>query len=98
MATSASGGLIPPAAAHATPSIPHWNPETGTFRYTRRDRALTGLTYTVWTSPDLLTWTEDLTAGQLPGNPDANGVLTEDVTLSPELLNNPSLFIHTSRA
>ena len=68
-------------------------PGTGTFRYTRRDRALTGLTHTVWTSTDLLTWTEDLTAGQLPGDPDANGVLTEEVTLSSELLASPSLYI-----
>jgi beta-lactam-binding protein with PASTA domain len=67
--------------------------ETGTFRYTRRDRALTGLTYSVWTSTDLITWAEDLTAGQVPGAPDAAGVLTEEVTLSPALRNNPSLFI-----
>jgi hypothetical protein len=91
-------GLDPTRASSCNAIQTPLNPETGTFRYTRRDRALTGLTYSVWTSPDLLTWSEDHTAGQLPGNPDANGALTEDVTLSPELLNNPSLFIQVRAA
>ena len=44
---------------------------TGAFRYSRRDRALTLLAYTVWTSTDLVTWTEDEGAEQ---SPDAPGV------------------------
>jgi hypothetical protein len=32
---------------------------TATFTYTRRDPALTGLDYKVWTSPDLNGWAED---------------------------------------
>jgi hypothetical protein len=86
-------GLDPTSGASHNPIITPLDRSTGTFRYTRRDRSLTGLTYSVWTSTDLLNWTEDLSAGQLPGEPGGNGVLTEDVTLSPELLVNPSLFI-----
>jgi hypothetical protein len=86
-------GLDPTDASSCQPIRTLLNPVTGTFRYSRRDRALTGLTYSVWTSPDLVNWTLDLTASQVPGEPDETGVLTEEVTLSPELLASPSLFI-----
>jgi autotransporter-associated beta strand protein len=86
-------GLDPTDASSCQPIRTLLNPVTGTFRYSRRDRALTGLTYSVWTSPDLVNWTLDLTASQVPGEPDETGVLTEEVTLSAELLASPSLFI-----
>ena len=60
--------------------------KSGSFTYTRRNRALTGLNYTVWTSPNLSDWTEDTGAQQTPGAPDGNGVQTVEVVLSPGLL------------
>ena len=61
--------LDPTNASSANPFSTPFEPLAGTFSYTRRDSALTGLTYTIWTSPDLETWTEDAgaTAGQTPG-------------------------------
>ena len=54
----------------------------GTITYTRRDPALTGMVYSVWTSSDLQAWTEDTAADarQVAGAPDANGVQTVTVT------------------
>jgi hypothetical protein len=93
-------GLDPTNAGSCRPIQSPLDPTTGVFRYTRRDRALTGLTYTVWTSTNLMDWTEDLGEGaaQTPGDPDDQGVLTEEVTLSPELLANPALFIQMRAA
>lgn len=64
----------------------------GTFSYTRRDPTLTGMNYTVWSSTDLLTWTEDAGAIQTPGGP-ADGVETVVVTLSRTLLSGTRLFV-----
>lgn len=66
---------------------------SGNFTYTRRDANLTGWTYKLWTSTDLVTWTEDTGASQTPGSPDANDVETVSVTISPALLTNPKLFV-----
>ena len=35
---------------------------TGTFSYTRRNPLLTNLTYTVWTSTNLVNWAKDTVA------------------------------------
>jgi autotransporter-associated beta strand protein len=68
-------GLDPTSGASVSPITVQLNKATGTFTYTRRDDALTGLSYKVWTSPDLTTWTEDATATQDDSaGPDANGV------------------------
>ena len=68
------------------------NPSDGTFRYTRRTRALTGLAYSVWYSTNLSQWFADTAAVQAPGAP-ANNVEAVDVTISPALLAEPKLFI-----
>ena len=86
-------GLNPTNASSVNPINFNTGLKSGSFTYTRRDRALTGLNYTVWTSPNLKDWTEDLGAAQTPGAPDGNGVQTVNVTLSPGPLANPSLFI-----
>lgn len=65
---------------------------TGNFSYTRRAQSLTGLNYTVWTSPDLVTWTQDTGSVQTPGAPVAE-VETVSVTLSPGLLAQTRLFV-----
>lgn len=83
-------GLDPTNASSVSPiSIPL--DATGRFSFTRRDDALTGLTYEVWTSTDLLVWTEDTAAVMTPGSP-MDEVETVAVTLSPILLAEPRLF------
>jgi hypothetical protein len=55
----------------------------GTLSFTRRDPALTGMTYEVWTSTDLVTWAEDTGAGQSPtSDTPVADVETVAVTLS----------------
>ncbi len=65
---------------------------TGSLSYTRRDSALSGLIYRVWTSSDLSTWTEDTGAVQLVGASDVNDVETVDVTLSGPLASERLFF------
>jgi hypothetical protein len=67
--------------------------DSGTLSYTRRKKSLTGLTYKVWTSADLETWTEDTgssqTATAIPGTENE----AVEVTLSPELAGDDRLFV-----
>ena len=85
-------GLNPTSGSSENPITVPLNKSAGTFSYTRRDQALTGLTYTVWTSTNLATWTVDAGAVQTPGAPAAN-VQTVAVTLSGALLTSPTLFV-----
>ena len=87
-------GLDPTLASPVTPILEAPGP-AGIFRYTRRDTARTGATYSIWTSPSLLpdSWTEDTEAGQVAGDPDANHVETVTVTLSPGRLGGARLFV-----
>jgi hypothetical protein len=76
-------GLDPTDPASVHPFMAPLDAGAGTFSYTRRDPALTGLTYTIWTSPDLSpgSWTED--AGATEGTiTKAGDVETVPVTLS----------------
>lgn len=86
-------GLAPNSGSSINPITTQLNRTAGTFTYQRRSS--TGLTYTVWTSEDLATWTKDSAAVQTPGTPDANNVQTVAVTLSatPKPLTAPKLFI-----
>lgn len=68
------------------------------FIYTRRDPALTGLNYKVWTSTNLTDWIEDIGALQTPGTPGPDEVQTVDVALRTGLLINPSLFVQVRAA
>ena len=89
-------GLIPNSGASVNPITAQLNKTTGTFTYTRRDPVTkaTGLTYTIWTSTNLATWTQEtnLTAVQNPGAPDGNGIQSVLVTLTPAPT-APKLFI-----
>lgn len=86
-------GLNPITAASSKPVRFSSALTSGTFSYTRRNQALTGLNYSVWTSTNLIDWFEDTTAQQSPGTPNSNGIETVETTLSPELLGNTKLFI-----
>ncbi len=83
-------GLNPTSGASVSPITAPLNQTTGMFSYTRRATpAITGLTYTVLTSTDLVTWTPDagavaesvVTAGEVQtvtftvSNPAVNGQL-----------------------
>ena len=91
-------GFDPTDAASQGPIVELLGP-AGSFRYTRRDPALTGLSYTVWTSPDLQTWSEDTGALQetTPDTP-APDIETVEVTLSPTLLDEARLFFRVRAA
>jgi hypothetical protein len=86
-------GLNPTRGSSVNPISVPFNRAAGTFSYTRRNPTLTNLTYTVWTSATLGSWTEDSTALQSPGTPDANGMQVVGVTLTPGLLAAPALFV-----
>jgi beta-lactam-binding protein with PASTA domain len=77
-------GLDPTNASSFNPIRTLLDATNGTFTYTRRNPALTGYAYTVLTSENLVAWHEDAGAQQAPGTPDADGVQTVAVTLSPE--------------
>jgi autotransporter-associated beta strand protein len=86
-------GLIPNSGSSVNPIVVPFDKATGTFSYTRRvTPTSTGLEYTVWTSTDLGTWTQD--SGATEGIISTSGeVETVPVTISSGLLTNPKLFI-----
>jgi alpha-galactosidase len=90
-------GLNPTNAASRNPFTSTTGLAAGTFRYTRRAVALSGLSYTVWTSTNLTTWTQDTGAVQTPGTPVAE-VETVTVNLSPALLGGQRLFVRVRAA
>ena len=57
-------GLNPTLGSSVNPITVPLNKTTGRFSYTRRNPALTGLTYRIWTSTDLVSWSLDSTAAQ----------------------------------
>ena len=63
------------------------------FQYTRRDPALTGKHFTIWTSTDLIDWTEDTGAIQQPAPAGEEDVEIVEVTVSSHLLDEPLLFV-----
>ena len=75
-------GLLPNSGSSVNPITVRLAASAGTFTYTRRNPALTSLSYTIWTSTDLVTWSKDATAGQIAGAADGNGVQPVFVTLS----------------
>lgn len=72
-------GQDPTSGASRNPISVPLDPASGTFSYTRG--AASGLTYAVWTSPDLQTWTRDAGATQAPGI-SVSGVQTMAVKLT----------------
>ncbi len=85
-------GLDPTGGSSVNPIAVQLDKTSGTFSYTRRLQSLTGLTYTVWYSTDLSSWTQD--AGATQGTPSVVGeVETIPVTLTGTLLTNSKIFI-----
>ncbi|MFM2241215.1 MAG: hypothetical protein RLZ97_70, partial [Verrucomicrobiota bacterium] len=84
-------GLAPDSGSSVNAILVPLDKGAGTFTYQRRSS--TGLTYTIWTSDDLGTWTEDTTAGQVAGTPDVNNVETVTVTLTGAPLTATRLFV-----
>jgi autotransporter-associated beta strand protein len=85
-------GLIPDNGASVNPIAIPLNAAAGTLSYTRRTRNLSGKSFSIWTSPDLVVWTHDSGAVQTPDAP-VNEIENVAVTLSPPLLTAPKLFI-----
>jgi autotransporter-associated beta strand protein len=86
-------GLDPTSGSSANTSLTIVDFEARSFRYTRRDDALTGLEYSIWHSTNLESWLKDQEAIQTSGIPDENGVETVVITLSPHLQVQPRLFL-----
>ena len=72
-----------------------FDPATGTFSYTRRTQSITKLTYKIWYSTDLENWFWESGATQTPRAP-VREVEIVDVTIDPDLLTEPKLFLQVS--
>ena len=83
-------GLNPTSGKSVNPISVPFNKANGTFSYTRT--ANTGLTYTVWHSADLVSWTSG-GASQGTATDDGGGVETVPVILDASLLSAPMLFV-----
>lgn len=70
---------------------------TGNFTYTRRTSTLTGLTFTVWTSANLSSWTQNTGATQTVLST-VDNVQTVNVKLSSSLLSQPKLYVRVRAA
>jgi len=90
-------GLDPTSGASASAINVAPDLASGTFSYTRRHEALTLMNFTIWTSTDLLVWTEDTDALQTP-SPLVDQVETVAVSLSPARLTGDRLFIQVRAA
>jgi autotransporter-associated beta strand protein len=89
-------GLDPTSGASNNPIIVPLDKATGTFTYTRLAPAVSGLTYKVYTSTNLSTWTLDAGAVEDPTSLDVD-VESVKVTLSDLLpLTAPKLFVRVA--
>jgi hypothetical protein len=86
-------GLKPNDGSSVNPITAQLNKTAGTFTFQCRDQELTDLTYSVWTSPDLVFWTKDETASITPGTADGNSVQQVAVILTGAPLTAPKLFV-----
>ena len=90
-------GLDPTKGTSANPIKVPLDRTSATFTYTRRATpAATGLVYTVWTSPDLVTWSKTAYVATEGAITTANGVETVPVTLSGAPLSAARLFVRVT--
>jgi hypothetical protein len=86
-------GIDPRSAGSANPYLTAMDPVGGTLVYTRRKTNLSGLNYHIWTSTNLVDWSEDTGASQtataIPGT-DNESV---EVLVSSERLGSDRLFV-----
>lgn len=85
-------GLLPDSPSSCNPMLTPLDKSTGKFLYARREAALTGFEYTIWTSSDLSSWTEDTGATQEVIDL-WNEIETVEATISSGLLESPALFV-----
>lgn len=85
-------GLSPIDGSSVNPILVQVNKSTGTFTYQRR--AGTGLTYRILTSTDLISWPEDVTAGQVATPSGDNETVV--VTLTGAPLSATKLFVRVA--
>ena len=78
--------LDPNNGASLNPIIVPLDRAAGTFTYTRRDPALTNLTYSIWASSGLAHWSE-VSVTQAPGATDSGGGQSVVITLTAPLGN-----------
>jgi autotransporter-associated beta strand protein len=88
--------LDPTSGASNNPIVVPFDKTTGKFSYTRLDPMITGLSYTIYTSNDLKTWTADGGASQVPSSGVYQGDEIVAVTLSPGLLTAAKLFVRVA--
>ncbi|MCH7228421.1 invasin domain 3-containing protein [Haloferula sp. A504] len=88
-------GLNPLNAGSSNPYAAAFDPTAGTFSYTRRTQSLTGMTYKVWYSTNLTEWFWESGAGESVSAPVAD-IETVQVTIDPDLLTEPRLFVQMS--
>jgi autotransporter-associated beta strand protein len=87
-------GLLPNDGSSVSAITVQVDKTAGTFTYTRRKPALTGLNYKVWISTDLSAWTQDLTAVQSPTDVGDNQNVV--VTLTGAPLTATKLFVRVT--
>jgi autotransporter-associated beta strand protein len=85
--------LDPRSGAAINPVTVPLDKTTGTFTYTRRKPSLTGLNFTVWTSPNVTDWTRDSTASQSVTDIPGTDHQSVEVQLSPEFLGSDRIFV-----
>ncbi|MEM9235752.1 MAG: hypothetical protein AAGB14_03175, partial [Verrucomicrobiota bacterium] len=76
-------GTDPQSASSVNPITVQLDPGTNTFSYTRRDVALSGKSYSIWTSTNMVNWTEDAGASQTPVLSDEIETVSVTLTASP---------------
>jgi hypothetical protein len=86
-------GLIPIDGSSVNPITVQLDQTAGTFTFQTRDQELTELNYSVWTSTDLVVWTQDENASISPGTVDGNSVQQVAVILTGAPLAAPKLFV-----
>ncbi|MCX6879400.1 MAG: hypothetical protein NTW21_37200 [Verrucomicrobia bacterium] len=74
-------GLDPTKGTSVNPIAVPLDKASGTFSYTRRDPLLTGLTYHVFTAPNLQSWTEEAYPADETGLTQNGDVQTVTVTV-----------------
>lgn len=90
-------GLDPTSGSSIDPITVPFDRTLGTFSFTRRDDALTGMSTGIETSEDLVEWTVDSGAVLTAGTPNSKGVEIVDVVLSPDLLVADKLFVRVNQ-
>jgi hypothetical protein len=91
-------GLDPASAVSQNPlAVTAALKSSGAFTYTRRTSTLTGLNFTVWTSPDLRTWTQDTSATQTV-TATTDNIQTVTVAISAALRTGPKRFVRVQAA